>query len=129
MLDVVHAPWFRGLKLGEQRRPVPRRFHIARRWQWVAAVISSLFIGACFIGWPLGYFWPSAIGFIGFLPSVWLFNLKCYNCGWPAFSDYEAQEKLRRDERFWTRFWGKEYGGVSLPLARSCSKCGVRFVD
>jgi fatty acid desaturase len=119
----------RGLELSEQRQPIPRRFDIVRRWQWMAAAASAFFFIACFIGWPLGYFWPSAIGFLGFLPSVWVFSIKCYSCGWPAFTDYEAEEKLRRDDRFWSRFWGKEYGGVNLPLPRACSKCGACFVD
>jgi hypothetical protein len=112
----------------EQRSPISRRLQIARRWQWVAAVASVLFAITCFVGWPLGYLWPSAIGFAAFLPSVWVLSTKCSNCGWPAFTDYEAEEKLKRDERFWTRFWGKEYGGVNLPLPCACSKCGASFV-
>jgi hypothetical protein len=35
---------------------------------------------------------------------------------------------LRLDNRFRTRFWGKEFGGVHLPLRSNCSKCGTRFV-
>jgi hypothetical protein len=112
----------------EQRSPVPRRFSIARRWQWVAAAASALFVLACFIGWPLGYLWPSAIGFVAVVPSVWLFSIKCHNCGWPAFTDHEADEALKQDNQFWTRFWGKEYGGVRLPLASTCTKCGTSFV-
>jgi hypothetical protein len=114
--------------LSEQRSDVPKVFQVARRWQWFAAGASVLFVLACLIGWPLGYFWPSAIGFFGFFPSVWIFSIKCYNCGWPAFTDHEAQEKLNRDQRVWTRFWGKEYGGVMLPLPGACTKCGASFV-
>jgi hypothetical protein len=110
-----------------QGSPFPRRFQIARRWQWTAGAASAAFVLSCFIGWPLGYLWPSAITLLGFIPSAWLFSIKCYNCGWPAFTDYEADERLRRDERFWTRFWGKEYGGVSLPLRSECTKCGANF--
>jgi hypothetical protein len=127
----VVAPWITEvwkLELSEQRNPVPKRFEVARRWQWFAAAASALFVLACFIGWPLGHFWPSVIGFVGFCPSVWVFSIKCYNCGWPAFEDYETQEKLKRDQRFWTRFCGKEYGGVILPLPRACTKCGASFV-
>ena len=112
----------------EQCCPVPRRFGIARRWQRVAAVAFSLFFLACFIGWPLGYLWPSAIGLVGFLPSVWLFSIKCYDCGWSAFTDFEAEEALKQDRRFWSQFWGKDYGGVSLPLRSTCTKCGASFV-
>jgi len=101
---------------------------IARRWQWFAVAASILFILACFVGWPLGYFWPSVIGFAAFLPSIWVFSTKCGNCGWPAFTDYEAEEMLRRDERFRTRFWGKEHGGVNLPLPCACTRCGASFV-
>jgi len=111
-----------------QRTPVSKRLQIARRWQWVAATSSILFAFACLVGWPLGYFWPSAIGFIAFIPSIWVFSTKCSNCAWPAFTVYEAEEKLRQDERFWTRFWGKDYGGVNLPLPRACTKCCARFV-
>lgn len=105
----------------------PNKFQIARRWQWFAAAGAAFCFLTCFIGWPLGYFWPSAIGFFAFLPSVWVFNLKCYNCSWPAFTNYEAEQKLKADQRFWTLFWGKEYGGVTLPLPSSCSKCGADF--
>jgi hypothetical protein len=112
----------------EKHRQIPRRLRIARRWQWGAAAASAVLILSCFVGWPLGYLWPSALAFVGFLPSVWVFSTKCYNCDWPAFADYEADERLRLDERFWTRFWGKEYGGVKLPLPCSCSKCGATFV-
>jgi hypothetical protein len=105
------------------------RFQIARRWQWLAAATAALFLLACFVGWPLGYAWPSAVGFLGFVPSVWLFGIKCHICGWPAFTNYEAEERLRRDERFWTRFWGKEYGGVHLPLPSACTKCGAIFTE
>lgn len=111
-----------------QRKPVSKRLHIARRWQWVAAATSILFVFACLVGWPLGHFWPSVIGFAAFIPSAWVFSTKCGDCGWPVFTDYEADERLRRDERFWTRFWGKEYGGVNLPLARACTKCGANLV-
>ena len=115
--------------MSERSRPVPKRFRIARRWQWIAAAASGLFVLACFIGWPLGYLWPSAVGLVIFLPSVWLFSIKCYNCGSPAFTDYHAEERLKKDERFWTRFfWGKEYGGVTLPLPCACTKCGSSFV-
>lgn len=48
----------------------------------------------------------------------------CYS----AFADFHADERLRRDERFWTRFWGKEYGGVHLPLRDRCTKCGAHFI-
>lgn len=113
----------------EPRNPVLKRLRIARRWQWIALAASVGFFLTCFVGWPLGYLWPSAIGFVGFLPSVWLFSTKCYNCGWPAFTDYEAEEKLRLDESDWTRFWGKEYGGVTLPLPGSCTKCGASFTE
>jgi hypothetical protein len=57
-----------------------------------------------------------------------LFSAKCSNCGWPAFTNYEADERLRRDERFWTRFLGKEHGGINLPLPCACTKCGAGFV-
>lgn len=106
-----------------------RRLNIARRWQWVATAASVLFILTCFVGWPLGVLWPSAIAFVGFVPSVWLFNTKCYRCGLGAFTHYAADEELRRDERFWTRFWGKEYGGLHLPLPSECTKCGASFVE
>ena len=117
----------RTFRLSEQRSRVPKRLRLARRWQWFAAFGSVLFFLACLIGWPLGYLWPSAIGFVAFLPGCWVFNTKCYDCGYPAFASYAADEKLRGDKRFWTRFWGKEYGGVNLPLRRACSKCGARF--
>jgi hypothetical protein len=26
------------------------------------------------------------------------------------------------------RFWGKEYGGVHLPLRHRCTKCGANFI-
>jgi hypothetical protein len=45
-----------------------------------------------------------------------------------CFADFQADERLRRDERFWTRFWGKEYGGVHLPLRHRCTKCGANFI-
>ncbi|MGN6690098.1 MAG: hypothetical protein ACTHJU_04050 [Sphingopyxis sp.] len=112
----------------EQHRPVSTRIRIARRLHWVAAAASILFALTCFVGWPLGYLWPSGIGLAAFLPSIWVFSAKCGNCGWPAFTDYEADEKLQRDERSCTRFWGKEYGGVNLPLSSACTKCGARFV-
>lgn len=91
--------------MSERSRPVPQRFRIARRWQWIAAAASGLFALACFVGWLLGYLWPSAFGLVTFLPSVWLFSVKCYNCGWPAFTDFKAEERLKDDDRFWTRFW------------------------
>jgi hypothetical protein len=106
-----------------------KRFTVARRWQWPAAIASSLSILSCFIGWPLGYYWPSAVGLVLFIPAAILFNIKCDTCGYPAFQDYQADERLRLDNRFWTRFWGKGYGGVHLPLRSDCSKCGARFVD
>ena len=110
------------------RSEVPKRFELARRWQWPAAVVSAAFVLSCFIGWPFGYFWPSAIGLVLFIPAVTLFSIKCDACGYPAFQDYKADERLRLDNRCWTRFWGKEYGGVHLPLRTECSKCGARFV-
>ena len=107
---------------------MPRRLRIARRWQWMAASASGLFVLSCVVGWPLGFLWPSALGLVIFLPSVWLFSTKCYNCGWPAFTDFKGEEQLKNDERLWARFWGKEYGGVSLPLPCSCPKCNTSFV-
>lgn len=108
---------------------VPKRFETARRWQWPAAIASVAFFLSCFVGLPFGYFWPSAIGLVLFIPAAALFNVKCDACGYPAFQDYRAGERLRLDKRFWTRFWGKEYGGVHLPLRSECSKCGTRFVN
>lgn len=108
---------------------IPKRLRTARRWQWLAASASALFVATCFVGWPLGFLWPSVVGLIGFLPAVWLFNTSCYSCGYPAFANYQADEALRLDDRFWTRFWGKEYGGVRLSLRHDCSKCGARFVS
>ena len=116
------------LELTEKLNSVSKRLRIARRCQWIAAAASAIFALTCFVGWPLGYLWPSAIGLAVFLPSVWVFNTECHNCGWPAFTNYEAEEKLRLDERFWTNFWGKEYGGVHLPLPSACTKCGASFV-
>jgi hypothetical protein len=113
--------------MSDQVDPFPNRFHIVRSWQWFAAAASALFVLTCFVGWPLGLLWPSLIAFFGFVPSVWLFNIRCYKCGYPAFADFQADERLRRDERFWTRFWGKEYGGVRLPLRHRCSKCAANF--
>jgi fatty-acid desaturase len=106
----------------------PKRFKIARFWQWPAFAACALFLLSCFVGWPLGVFWPSAVGLFLFIPAAALFNIKCHACGYPAFSDFQADERLRNDNRFWTRFWGKEYGGVHLPLRSECSKCGVSFV-
>ena len=107
---------------------IPKRFRIARSWQWFAAAASAVFVLTCFVGWPLGFLWPSFVAFLGFIPSVWLFNIRCYKCGYPAFADFQADESLRRDERFWTRFWGKEYGGVHLPLRDKCTKCAAHFI-
>ena len=104
-----------------------KRLKAAQRWQWVATVACGLFFLTCFLGWPFGYLWPSAVSLLAFLPSVWIFSTKCNNCGWLAFCDYKTEEKLRNDQRFWTRFWGKDYGGVSLPLPSSCTKCDVSF--
>lgn len=87
----------------------------------------SIVILSCFIGWLLSLFWPSAIGLVLFVPAAPLFSIKCHECGYPAFADYQADERLRADNRFWTRFWGKEYGGVHLPLRSACSKCCARF--
>ena len=110
------------------RSDIPKRFQIARRWQWPAAFASAVFFLSCFIGWPFGYFWPSAVGFTLFIPAVALFNIKCDACGYPAFQDYRANERLKLDDRFRTRFWGKEYG-VHFPLRSECSKCGTCFVN
>tara|TARA_B100000749_G_scaffold256044_1_gene224473 strand:+ start:474 stop:818 length:345 start_codon:yes stop_codon:yes gene_type:complete len=107
--------------------PIPQRFDIARRSQWVAAFACALFAITCFVGWPLGYMWPSVVALIGFLPAVFLFNIHCYACGWPAFTDYPAEQRLSEDRRFWTRFWGKDYGGFHLPLRSQCTKCGAPF--
>lgn len=106
---------------------IPTRFKIARRWQWQAALASALFLITCFVGWPLGYLWPSAVGLIGFLPAVWLFSIKCHECHWPAFADYHADERLSQDHRLWTRLLGKDYGGVHLPLRPTCTKRSVPF--
>ena len=114
--------------LSEPHGHIPKRFKIARRYQWIAAATSAVFVLCVFIGWPLGYVWPSAIGFLGFLPAVWLFNIKCHNCGYAAFSNYATDERLKHDERFWTRFWGQEYDGVHLPLPTACTKCGAPFI-
>ena len=108
---------------------IPKRFAIARRWQWPAAAGVALFFLACFVGWPLGYLWPSAAGLVLFLPAVALFNIRCHACGYPAFADYQAdeRERTRQLRGFWARFWGREPGGVHLPLRSACSKCGARF--
>jgi hypothetical protein len=73
-------------------------------------------------------FAPSLVALLGFIPSIWLFNTRCYKCGYPAYADFQADERLTRDERVWTRFWGKEYGGVHLPLPDRCTKCGADFI-
>jgi fatty-acid desaturase len=107
---------------------IPKRLRIARRWQWIAAIASAAFLLTCFVGWPLGYWLPSLVALVLFIPSVWLFNTRCYMCGYPAFADSEADDRLARDDRFWTRFWGKEYGGVRLPLRDRCTRCGANFI-
>ena len=84
-------------------------------------------MASCFIGWPLGYFWPSAIGLLGFLPAVWLFSIKCHACGYPAFAHFKADEKLNADKRFRARLWGKDHGGIHLPLGSACTRCGASF--
>lgn len=114
--------------MAEDKAAIPKRFDIARRGQWPAAVASALFILSCFIGWPFSLFWPSAVGLVLFIPAAALFSIRCHACGYPAFADYQADERLRADNRFWTRLWGKEYGGVHLPLRSACSKCGAQFV-
>ena len=68
--------------MAQHTNPIPKRFMIARRWQWQAAFACALFVITCFVGWPFGYFWPSVVGLIVFLPAVWLFNINCYECGW-----------------------------------------------
>ena len=109
--------------------PIPKRYAVARRWQWPAAIGCGLFALSCFIGWPLGYLWPSAVGLALFIPAIMVFNITCHTCGYPAFGDFQDDERVRRDDRFWTRFWGKQYGGAHLPLRSECSKCGARFVE
>ena len=116
----------KGMATGESQ--IAKRFTIARKWQWPAAIASVLFVLSCFIGSPLGYLWPSAIGLALFIPAVMLFNIRCDTCGYPAFQNYQADEQLKLDNRFWTRFGGKGYGGVHLPLRSECSRCGARFV-
>ena len=118
-----------GPAMANDEPAIPKRFDIARRWQWPAVVASILFILSCFIGWPFSLFWPSAIGLVLFIPAVALLSIKCHACGYSAFADYQAGDRLRLDDRFWPRFWGKEYGGVHLPLRSACSKCGAHFVD
>ncbi|MBO9500608.1 hypothetical protein [Brevundimonas sp. A19_0] len=113
--------------MSEPPNSIPPRFAIARRWQWVALAGASLAVITVFVAWPLGYLWPAAAALVAFLPSVWLFTLKCYRCGWPAFTDHAAEERLKQDQRFWTRFWGKDPGGVHLPLPRECTRCGAPF--
>jgi hypothetical protein len=108
---------------------IPKRYAIARRWQWPAAVGAGIFMLTCFVGWPLGYLWPSAAAFVLFVPAVVLFNIKCHACGYPAFGDYQADQRAERDTRLWTRFWGKEYSGAHLPLRSRCSKCGAHFTS
>jgi hypothetical protein len=115
-------------RMAADRSAIRKRFKIAQRWQWPAAIASAVFFLSCFIGWPLGYFWPSAVRLVFFIPAVALFNIKCVACGYPAFADYQADAGLRLDNRFSTRFWGEDYGGVHLPLRCECSKCGARFV-
>ncbi|MXO58800.1 hypothetical protein GRI89_04500 [Altererythrobacter salegens] len=105
---------------------IPSKFQTARRWQWFAAIASGGFILTCFIGWPLGYFWPSIVGLAAFVPSVLLFSIKCHRCGWPAFTDFVAETKLGAAK--WT-FWGKDFGGIHLPLPKACTKCGAQFVE
>ena len=114
--------------MSDEVNRIPKRFRIARSLQWIAMSGIAAFVLTCFVGWPLGFFWPSLVAFFAFIPSAWLFNIKCYRCAYPAFADFRSDERLNRDERFWTRFWGKEYGGVHLPLRHRCSKCGVNFI-
>lgn len=114
--------------MAEEKSEIPKRFEIARRWQWPAALASALFFLSCLIGWPFSLFWPSLIGLVLFIPAAALFSIKCYACGYPAFADYRTDERVKLDSRLRTRFWGKEYGGVRLPLESGCSKCGAQFV-
>jgi hypothetical protein len=114
--------------MNDQVNRIPKRLRIARRWQWWAAAAIAVFVLSCFVGWPLGFLLPSLVALLGFIPSIWLFNTRCYKCGYPAYADFQADERLTRDERVWTRFWGKEYGGVHLPLPDRCTKCGADFI-
>ena len=112
----------------EEHTPsIPKRYTIARRFQYPSAFACALFILSCFVGWPLGVFWPSVVGLVFFVPSAFLLSINCYRCGYPAFSDFQADERLRKDESFWSNFWGKDYRNVRLPLKPSCSKCGTAF--
>lgn len=109
---------------------IPKRFAIARRWQWPAAAGIAVFILTCLVGWPLGYLWPSVAALVVFLPAVALLNIKCHACGYPAFADYQADERERTRplSGFQARFWGREQGGAHLPLRPACSKCSAPFV-
>ena len=106
---------------------IPKRYKIARRWQWPAAAGAGIFMLTCLVGWPLGHFWPSAATFVLFLPAVLLFTIKCHACGFPAFADWQADQRAGRDTRPSARFRGREYGGAHLPLRTRCSKCGASF--
>jgi hypothetical protein len=107
------------------RPGIPKRYAIARRWQWPAAAGAVIFVLTCLVGWPIGYFWPSAAAFVLFLPAVLLFTIKCHVCGYPAFADWQADQKAARG----ARFWGREHGGAHLPLRARCSRCGASFTS
>lgn len=114
--------------MSKQVSNLPRRLQIARRWQWGAAAVPAIFVVCCFVGWPFSIYWPSVVAFAATLPSIWLFNAKCYACRWPAFVDFVAEKKLEDDKSLWVRVNGKELGGIALPLPSACTKCGATFV-
>jgi hypothetical protein len=103
---------------------IPTRFEIVRNWERAARIGMYVAITAFGLLLITQHFWLGVFVVFLSMPAFWLFNLKCYQCAWPAYRLHgSAKARAAKDQLFAPMFSRQLW-----RLPKHCTKCGAPFV-
>lgn len=96
---------------------------MARRWEVIARFTIYAVMAAMVIVWIIGQpLFAFGLFFIA-MPAVWLFNLRCEQCGWMVYRLFGTARPDRAKDQFLAPLHSKQL----WKQPEACSKCGHSF--
>jgi hypothetical protein len=78
-------------------------------------------IAGIFVGFITDRFWFAFVVIVLAMPAAWLFNIRCYQCSWPAYRTFGDPAGWRGQDSLFAR--------AVTQLPSQCPRCQAAFTE